>query len=303
MAEDSASIRVARRPPHPSRPPTANRTRESSSGGGWEMKRAYVTLLCGGDGYLPGVEVLGRSLEVAGAKAPRVVLTTPDVTSVAREGLRRLGWEVRNVEAIANPASALLFPRFKMVFTKLRAWELDDIERVVLLDADTLVLKNIDDLFERRTFAAAPDFFLPDRFNSGVMVLDPSRLTFRRMVERLSNEANYDGGDQGFLNRFYPDWYAMPESHRLPMGYNMATFSYQFMHAHPLLKDAVEKEIRIIHYMLQKPWQTRALVTGGAEVWWELYFQIHPQQGARWRQRMHALEDLAFERVIGGLLG
>ncbi len=60
-------------------------------------------------------------------------------------------WQVRDVELIANPHSdaVLVFPRFGAVFTKLRAWEMTDIGRIVLLDADTLVLRNVDDLFMR----------------------------------------------------------------------------------------------------------------------------------------------------------
>lgn len=41
------------------------------------------------------------------------------------------------------------------VFAKLRVWQLVELDRVVLLDANTLVLQNADDLFERRSFAAA----------------------------------------------------------------------------------------------------------------------------------------------------
>ena len=72
-------------------------------------------------------------------------------------------------------ATKLLFPRFAQVFTKLRVWELHDFDRVVWLDADTIVVKNVDDLFEREGFAAGPDFFKPDHFNSGVMVLSSLR--------------------------------------------------------------------------------------------------------------------------------
>ena len=40
----------------------------------------------------------------------------------------------------------------------------------MLLDADTIVVQRIDDLFDRPGIAAAPDFFLPDQFNSGVFI-------------------------------------------------------------------------------------------------------------------------------------
>jgi alpha-N-acetylglucosamine transferase len=268
------------------------------------MSRAYVTTLCNGDGYLPGVEALGKSLEASGSTKSKVVLVTADITHPARERLVRLGWELRDIEPIANPAAdRLLFPRFASVFAKLRAWELTDLERVVLLDADTLVLQNVDDLFERRGFAAGPDFFLPDHFNSGVMVLEPSADTFARMLDALAVAGTYDGGDQGFLNTFYADWYAMPVEHRLPVGYNMAHFIYQFLRGHPTLAATLERDAKIIHYMVQKPWQAMATLTGGSEAWWHMYFEAHPEKGHEWRDKIHTFEDWSFDRLCALVLG
>ena len=268
------------------------------------MKTAYVTVLCHGDGYLPGVEVLGKSLDASGSKVPKVVLATADIGSDARDRLTRLGWQICPVEYIANPAAdRLLFPRFETVFTKLRVWELTDFDRVVLLDADTLVLQNVDALFERRVFAAAPDFFMPDRFNSGVMLLEPSEETFQRMMDALAASGSYDGGDQGFLNAFFADWYAMPVEHRLPVGYNMAHFIYQFLRGHETLKATLEREAKVLHYMVQKPWQARATLTGGAEAWWTMYFQAHPDKAHAWRDKVHSFEDWTFDHLAALVLG
>lgn len=267
------------------------------------MKNAYVTMLCHGDGYLPGVEVLGKSIEASRSKVPRVVLATADVGQAARARLSQLGWQIRDIEPIENPASdRLLFPRFAAVFAKLRVWELVEFDRVVLFDADTLVLQNVDDLFERRNFAAAPDFFLPDRFNSGVMVLDPSMDTFRRMLDALASMSSYDGGDQGFLNTFFADWYAMPVEHRLPVGYNMAHFIYQFLRGHPTLRATLERETKVVHYMVQKPWQSRATLTGGSAAWWHLYFEAHPDKAHAWKEKIHAFEDWTFEQLAALVL-
>ena len=268
------------------------------------MKRAYVTVLCGGDAYLPGVEVLGRSLVATGTTETRLAMVTPDVSVGARTRLVEQGWVLREVEAIANPTQdALLFPRFANVFTKLRAWELVDFDRVVLLDADTLALKNVDDLFERSTFAAGPDFLLPDHFNSGVMVLEPSKATFGKMRRALADHGTYDGGDQGFLNSFYPDWYALPVEHRLPVGYNMAAFIYQFLRGHQTLKATVDREARIIHYLIQKPWQATSTLTGGSATWWKTYFELHPEAASAWKSDVHAAEDWTFDHVVSMLLG
>lgn len=263
------------------------------------MAHAYVTALCNGDGYAPGVEVLGQSLAETGTRVPRILLVTADVTSSARKGLERLGWQLRDVEPIANPKprSEYLFERFAGVFTKLRAWQLTEFERVVFLDADTLVLQNVDDLFERPEFAAAPDFFMPDRFNSGVMVLRPSEATFSRMVAELALASSYDGGDQGFLNTFFAHWYAMPAANRLPVGYNMAHFIYQFMKGHPAAAAALQREAKILHYMVQKPWKARSTLSGGSHAWWKIYFDAHPERARAWKARMHAIEDRTFDRI------
>lgn len=267
------------------------------------MKTAYVTTLCHGDGYLPGAEVLGKSLDASGSKVPKVVLATADISLAARRRLSDLGWLVRDVEPIQNPAADhLLFPRFATVFTKLRVWEMVDFDRVVALDADTLVLQNVDDLFERRTFAAGPDFFLPDRFNSGVMVLDPSTDTFGRMMDALADAGSYDGGDQGFLNSFFEGWYAKPVEHRLPVGYNMAHFIYQFLRGHPTLKATLEREAKILHYMVQKPWQAKSTLTGGSEAWWHMYFQAHPEKAHAWSEKVHAFEDWTFDQLAALVL-
>jgi hypothetical protein len=270
------------------------------------MKKAYVTTLCHGDAYAPGVEALGGSLRASGTREAMVLMVTPDVSAATRDALAAQGWTIRDVEPVENPspATAQLFPRFAATFTKLRAWDLVEYDKVVLLDADTIVLKNVDDLFDRPSFAAAPDFLMPDRFNSGVMVIEPSRGTFERMMKALAAAPSYDGGDQGFLNSFIPGWYAMPVAHRLPAGYNLFHFIYQFLHGHAHLREDLEREARIVHYAVQKPWAARLTLTGGSEKWWEMYFGAHPEKKqSGLTRRLHAAEDWTFDRFVDTLLG
>ena len=72
---------------------------------------------------------------------------------------------------------------------------------VVFLDADTLVLRNSDDLFLCDGFCAAMRH--SERFNSGVVTLQPSAALFAEMMDRIKTTPSYDGGDQGFLNSFF----------------------------------------------------------------------------------------------------
>ena len=75
---------------------------------------------------------------------------------------------------------------------------------VVYLDADTIVVKNIDDLFKCSKFCA--NLKHSERLNSGVMVVEPSQALFNDMMRKVKTLSSYTGGDQGFLNSYYPDF-------------------------------------------------------------------------------------------------
>lgn len=260
------------------------------------MRQAYVTLLSGNDRYLPGAEALAVSLQRTGTQQPMVALITPDVDPRTVRALQVQGWDPLPVEPIhnPNPATQQLFHRFDSVYTKLQLWALD-FDKVVYLDADTLVIQSIDSLFDRPDFAAAPDFFLPDHFNSGVMVIRPDREVFERMVAALPNSSSYDGGDQGFLNTFLSDWWTGPPEGRLPCGYNFHNFIYQFLNSNPALMSQILPDLYVIHYTLQKPWLNAVSVAGGTELWWDAYYQAHPEDHTGIKDRIHRASDRAFE--------
>ena len=69
-------------------------------------------------------------------------------------------------------------PELGVTFTKLNCWKLVQFTKCVFLDADTLVIQNSDELFDREEFSAAPDAGWPDCFNSGVFVFVPSHKTY-----------------------------------------------------------------------------------------------------------------------------
>ncbi len=60
-------------------------------------------MLCNGDGYVTGAEVLGKSLDASGSKVPRLAMVTSDISPGGRARLEAQGWELRDVELIANP--------------------------------------------------------------------------------------------------------------------------------------------------------------------------------------------------------
>ncbi len=94
----------------------------------------------------------------------------------------------------------------EQVYTKTQAWTLIEFARVVFMDADQLVLQNIDEIMERpmtHRLAAVPDVAPPIFFNSGFMVLEPSLATFQDLQKKMHVLPSYDDGDQGFLNAYF----------------------------------------------------------------------------------------------------
>ena len=76
---------------------------------------------------------------------------------------------VKRVPPVSNPYNV-------KGFTKLHAWQLTEYERVVYIDADTLVLGGLDHLFERPEVSAVPDVYMSGKFNSGLLVIKPSKV-------------------------------------------------------------------------------------------------------------------------------
>jgi len=204
-------------------------------------KCAYVTLAS--PGYDFGLKVLLPSIR-RHSDIPIIVLAT-----------RRWGFEtaVPNVYLLVVPA--LSNERYDpdrrelgCTLTKLWVFGLLCLERVVFLDADCLVLKPIDDLFDTRGFCCAPDCIEGSetpRFNSGLMAFDPSSELRDVLFDQASRTDSYDHGDQGLLNNILRSrvTFLAPE-------YNVSRH-YSLFHGPELAIEAA----RVIHYVVKKPWE------------------------------------------------
>lgn len=262
------------------------------------MKRAYVTVLSD-DGDAPGVEALGASLRASGAREPAVVMAGRDVSPEVRARLSAQGFRIRDVEPVGGGSEGASGRRG---LWKLRAWELVELEKVVFLSADSLVLRNVDELFERPELSAAPDLLIPERFDAGVMVLAPSEETFRRLAVVAAAAARAGGGDgeQGVLNEVFA-WWRGAAGHRLSMEYNMCNLVYPFLLGEPGARGAAGRGARILRYSMQRPWEMGPRLTGASSLWWDAYFEARPEMDRAFRRRIHAAADRLFERVASAL--
>jgi alpha-N-acetylglucosamine transferase len=236
---------------------------------GARANHAFVTLVTNAD-YATGALALVRSIQRTGSEADIVVLHTSHVTEGDLAPLRSSGCRLVKVERLemseafnlrhtrknqhdAAPFTKGRKPEFHSPldnFCKLRLWQLTQYDRCVFIDADAVVLKNIDRLFAYPEFSAAPNVYenLRDfqRLNSGVFVAKPSLETFENMMRRLDQpDAFWPRTDQTFLQAYFPDW------HGLPVYFNMLQYVWFAM---PALWDW--RTIAILHYQYEKPWET-----------------------------------------------
>ncbi len=231
-------------------------------------RHAYVTLVTNRD-YVLGATALLRSLRRTGTHADLVVLSTPGVDETDLAALAP--FEPRLARCGHLPTSAAFNERHERGrlhkaapftkggkpvfhtpldnFVKLRLWQLTDYDSVVFIDADALVLKGCDRLFDYPEFCAAPNVYegLADfhRLNSGVFTARPSAATFSDMLEKLDRpDVFWRRTDQTFLESYFPDW------HGLPVFYNMLQYVWFNL---PELWDW--NRIHVLHYQYEKPWQ------------------------------------------------
>eukprot|EP00474_Spongospora_subterranea_P001235 CRZ01693.1 hypothetical protein [Spongospora subterranea] len=136
--------------------------------------RAIVSLVTS-KSFIIGAEVLAHSLRRLQVKVELILLVTENVAELCSNGC---GFDrVVTVDSIPNPNSSHVNTWVSCGFTKLRIWQLDvllGINQVLYIDADCAVLEDVGSLFtllDCVDFAAAPDFFPPDRFNAGVLLI------------------------------------------------------------------------------------------------------------------------------------
>ncbi|XP_047915273.1 glycogenin-1 isoform X2 [Anser cygnoides] len=244
--------------------------------------QSFVTLATN-DSYVKGALVLGSSLQQHRTTRKLTALITPQVSDSMREVLEKVFHEVILVNILDSGDSAHLAlmkrPELGVTLTKLHCWELTQFSKCVFMDADTMVLSNIDELFEREELSAAPDPGWPDCFNSGVFVYRPSIETYNQLLQFATEKGSFDDpiigrcilgcrfqrpltpasrpwscicADQGLLNTFFSSWATTDMNKHLPFIYNLSSSSvYSYL---PAFK-AFGANTKVVHFLgSTKPW-------------------------------------------------
>ncbi|KAK7090992.1 glycogenin-1-like isoform X2 [Littorina saxatilis] len=252
-------------------------------------REAWVTLATN-DAYALGALVLGNSLRRVATTRRIVVMLTEGVSQEMRGQLQAVYDELVTVGTVDSEDErnlALLGrPDLNLTFTKIHCWELTQYQKCVFLDADTLVLQNSDELFDREELSAAPDAGWPDCFNSGVFVFQPSLETYQRIMAYAQSIGSFDGGDQGLLNSYFNTWSTQDIQKHLPFIYNVVSQAfYSYLPAFTHFRG----KIKIVHFIgAIKPWHhpyntaTKTVTTFPEtghcqeflQLWWDLFMEL-----------------------------
>ncbi|XP_062159009.1 putative UDP-glucuronate:xylan alpha-glucuronosyltransferase 3 [Alnus glutinosa] len=213
-------------------------------------REAYATILHSAHVYVCGAIAAAQSIRMAGSTRDLVILIDETISEYHREGLAAAGWKIHIIQRIRNPkAERDAYNEWN--YSKFRLWQLTDYDKIIFIDADLLILRNIDFLFEMPEITATGNN--ATLFNSGVMVIEPSNCTFRLLMDHINEIVSYNGGDQGYLNEIFTWW------HRIPKHMNFLKHFWE--------GDEEEKKVMktrlfganppilyVLHYLGNKPW-------------------------------------------------
>lgn len=233
--------------------------------------KAYITLLSTMS-YLPGLIVLHDSVKSTNTSYPFWVAVSSTIPYSIDEKLRSSGMNVvRLSESICIPSSFQKHSgHWGNTFDKIQLFGLTDFSKLVYLDSDMLVLKNVDELFEKRHLSAvaAGQLERPEwtRLNSGLMVITPDHQLPEKMlgvmdraIQQITLLGSNKIGDQDIVNAYYPDWPGQKDLH-LDERYNIFISDldvYISKHGYQISVDDKKtlRDIRVIHFVgPKKPW-------------------------------------------------
>jgi len=186
-------------------------------------KNIYVTF-SNNDQYTMGIIALKMSMIDVGCRYDLLVFVTVDVSQEMRSQMEAIKCIVIETDMVEIPKEiSVQIERWRPAFTKFRAWQLTDYERIIWLDSDMLLLKSLDPLFELvhpdhpMTMYAAIDAdanscsYKPDRLkliNSGIMVLTPSLDVYSKLIDGMvvASKILPTVNDQDVINITIPNW-------------------------------------------------------------------------------------------------
>jgi glycogenin glucosyltransferase len=229
--------------------------------------KAYITYLSSDD-YLLGVLSLYESWKRTKSKYLFYCLINSSIDKDVVSTLKTKGIKLIKFNEIKIPNNLKDYNDkncykgyqvLKNYYNKIIIFGLDKFEKIVYMDADMIMLDNIDELFDYPHMSAVMDHRENETyfFNSGIMVIEPHKKLFIDILNSLENityeemysAANRDHHclwDQDFLNYYFKNW-AVETGKILHIKYN-SFWNIVDIYGIPL------EDVKVAHMVGKKPW-------------------------------------------------
>lgn len=257
-----------------------------------------MTLVMKGDKYIPGALVLAYSLKKF-TKYPVACMITKDVSEVGKKHLKNIFDFVYIIDYTTPKSSKTKqyleksktrWKRFQEFYqwldislTKFNLFKFTQFKKVIFLDADQLVRKNIDFLFDYQTPAGVLSIhtntkdgeIIPEEevikslkqygIRGNLMLLKPSLELFDKLQKYMDNEKviryivkkNFNAGpDEALITLFFrKNWHKLPD--------NTVNTKYD-----------ISDKYAIYHYVTQKPWIDADRSYPDVKIWFDVAKQL-----------------------------
>jgi len=227
---------------------------------------AYVSLLYGNSIYFIGQLIFIVSLMNTKPKYDTVLLYTDDVPKGQIDILKKYFTKVKKIEYITLKNGVIKQERFVDIFTKLQIFALTEYDKILLMDNDMYVNRNIDHLFELDTPAAMViNPFLQfkhkeviiskRRFNGGLMLLSPSKKTYDTMMKEIQTANEFRNLEQGYISDFYKKWINISYLYNFQFDLRTKIKNKNTKRTYVYNKTKID-QVYVIHYSSSrsKPW-------------------------------------------------
>lgn len=214
-----------------------------------QNKYSFITLLSSKN-YLDAVLVLNESLKCTGSKYPFTVAVTDEIFDAEMEGIlkghdiryeviKTLSYSEKTKKSVKNTNASVL-----NTASKISLFDLKNYDKLVYIDADTIVMENIDNLFDFPDGSIIKEKSDDDYGFTGLFVFQPRyhREDFYKCL--MQNFQCVDGDLLGSL------WFYSRTSrnHWIPYSYCMQ---------YDCVRDGLNllEEPKVIHFCNEnKPW-------------------------------------------------
>mmetsp|Transcript_24611 Transcript_24611/g.40526 ORF Transcript_24611/g.40526 Transcript_24611/m.40526 type:complete len:682 (+) Transcript_24611:63-2108(+) len=242
------------------------------------LKEAYVTALPGvpAETLLKSAELLINSLRNVKSDKPVIALISRSSPTNARKRLIRAGFILHDVDPLLHMSENCrevewLSQTSDSAFFKFRAFDLECVNRIVYLEPDSIVLKNIDSLFSTKNDAYVA--LKSDETSSPVttvMVFKPSKSSLKKALDKLHAVKDLVCGDGDLAAAL--------------LGTDKGTLDKKYA---VLYTDYArdDKEAAVVSFRsAKKPWLDIESNIDGVKLWWENVRQLYAKQMVVWKK-------------------